>query len=251
MKSLHLISFSFTLMFALTLKADAEPIVLQSLENQTALLELFTSEGCSSCPPAEQWFSGLKAAPGLWKEFVPVAFHVDYWDYLGWPDPWGSKAFSDRQRQYAEHWRNDSIYTPGFVLNGQEWRAWSVQKEGPRASSSKSGVLKAQSPDSEHWIVSFSPARQDASHFEVHAAVLATDLVSDVKAGENRGRRLNHDFVVISLTTRPLTRQNDAFHTEFTIKADKHTSKRLALALWVTPVENLKPVQALGGWLSN
>ena len=115
------------LMTMISLHADAraEPIVFQSSESQVSLVELFTSEGCSSCPPAEKWLSDLKAAPGLWKHFVPVAFHVDYWDYLGWRDPWASKAFSDRQRAYAQLWRGDSIYTPGFVLNGQEWRSWS------------------------------------------------------------------------------------------------------------------------------
>ena len=88
------------------------------------LIELFTSQGCSSCPPAEVWLSKLKSEPGLWKNFVPLAFHVDYWDYLGWRDPWATKEFSDRQRNYAEAWRRDSVYTPGFVLNGREWREW-------------------------------------------------------------------------------------------------------------------------------
>jgi len=96
-----------------------------------ALLELFTSEGCSSCPPAETWLSGLRSAPGLWKEFVPASFHVDYWDYLGWRDPWASKIFSYRQRDYAQSWHSDSIYTPGFVLNGREWRSWSREQNGP------------------------------------------------------------------------------------------------------------------------
>src|SRR5262245_15218825 len=111
------------------------PVTFQSPDRQTALLELYTSEGCSSCPSAETWLSRLKDSPGLWKDYVPVALHVDYWDYLGWRDRWGSKAFSDRQRTYAQLWQSDSIYTPGFVLNGKEWRAWSGFKDGPRVSS--------------------------------------------------------------------------------------------------------------------
>src|SRR5437899_7536374 len=125
----------FVSMIAVSLGACAGPLFLQSSENQVAFLALFTSEGCSSCPPAEVWLSGLKTTPGLWKQFVPVAFHVDYWDYLGWRDPWASKAFSDRQRAYVQTWRGDSIYTPGFVLNGQEWRGWSRQKDGPPGSN--------------------------------------------------------------------------------------------------------------------
>jgi hypothetical protein len=105
-----------------TVHIDAAPFSFKSGENQAALVELYTSEGCSSCPPAEAWLSRLKDGPGLWKEFVPVAFHVDYWDYLGWRDKWSAEAFSARQRAYASAWHNDNIYTPGFILNGSEWR---------------------------------------------------------------------------------------------------------------------------------
>ncbi len=71
--------------------SQTQPIAFQSSENQITLLELYTSEGCSSCPPAEIWLGRLTQSPGLWKDFVPVAFHVEYWDYLGWRDPWASK----------------------------------------------------------------------------------------------------------------------------------------------------------------
>jgi hypothetical protein len=92
-----------------------EPI-FQSDKTQTALVELYTSEGCSSCPPAEEWFSTLSANPGLWKQFVPVAFHVDYWDDLGWKDSFATPAYTQRQRDYAAAWGSSSVYTPGFVL---------------------------------------------------------------------------------------------------------------------------------------
>src|SRR3954447_8070401 len=81
--------------------AAAAPIRLESTVNQASLLELYTSEGCSSCPPAERWFSALKNNPELWLKLVPVAFHVDYWDSLGWKDPYASKSYTDRQHAYA------------------------------------------------------------------------------------------------------------------------------------------------------
>jgi hypothetical protein len=244
--------WGFVTMVSLSLDARSEPIVLQSSENQVTLLELFTSEGCSSCPPAEKWLSSLKTSPALWKQFVPVAFHVDYWDYLGWRDPWASKAFSDRQRAYTQLWRGDSIYTPGFVLNGQEWRAWSRPKDGPPASGRKAGVLRVSSTDWEHWRVSFSPEGQGAGDYEVHAAMLANELISEVKAGENQGRRLNHDFVVTVLATCSLKAQGDKLEGEFEFKPSKKVeAKRLALAVWVTPLRSLQPIQAVGGWLSD
>jgi hypothetical protein len=233
--------------------SQTNALVFQSTESQTSLLEIYTSEGCSSCPPAEKWLSDLKAGPGLWKEFVPVSFHVDYWDHLGWRDPWGSKTFSDRQRAYAQLWHSDSVYTPGFVLNGQERRSWSRQKDGPLDSNAKVGVLLASTRDQVHWQVTFAPAGPHAARgYDLHVAILANELISDVKAGENQGRRLKHDFVVTALTASSLKRQADKFEGEFEFKAaQSKETKRLALAFWVTPRGSLEPLQAVGGWLPN
>ncbi len=79
----------------------AAPLQFTSPETRVTLLELYTSEGCSSCPPADRWLSGLRDDPRLWREVVPVAFHVDYWDAIGWPDRFASAAHSERQRTYA------------------------------------------------------------------------------------------------------------------------------------------------------
>ena len=230
------------------------PITFQSTDNQTSLLELYTSEGCSSCPPAEAWLSRLKESPGLWKDFVPVAFHVDYWDYLGWCDPWSSKAFTERQSLYAQSWHSDSVYTPGFVLNGQEWRAWSRSKDGPPLSNTKAGVLRVSSDDQSHWHVKFNPGPNTKGSYEVHAAVLAGNLFSDVKAGENRGRRLNHDFVVTALATNSLTTDGENLTGQFILnfkhpQSSLQPTSRLALAVWVTRLGSLEPLQAVGGWL--
>src|ERR1700756_5656843 len=89
-------------------------VQFQSGPKQVGLLELYTSEGCSSCPAAEDWLTRLRRSASLWKEFAPVAFHVDYWDSLGWKDKWSNAAFTKRQRAYAEAWRSDNIYTPCF-----------------------------------------------------------------------------------------------------------------------------------------
>ena len=120
----------------------AESIIFQSGETQTSLLELYSSEGCSSCPPAEKWLTGLKEAPGLWRAFVPVCFHVDYWDYLGWKDDLASPQFTKRQRTSAQYLKLDSVYTPGFLVNGREWRGWFDGKKSFPLTSEKIGQLK-------------------------------------------------------------------------------------------------------------
>jgi hypothetical protein len=230
--------------------ANSAPVQFQSTAEQTALVELYTSEGCSSCPPAEAWLSQLKDKPGLWSEFVPVAFHVDYWDNLGWRDPWGNKEYSDRQRAYAGVWASENIYTPEFVLNGKEWHNWFGLKGAPGLSGIKAGILKVTSEDTRHWQVNFMPAADATTGYEVNAALLATGLGSDVKAGENGGRHLRHDFVALALINRPLVHQSDGFQTAFTIPAEQKTPPgRLALAVWATRHGRLEPVQAVGGWL--
>ena len=86
---------------------------------QVPVVELFTSQGCSSCPPADARLGKLKDHPGLWKEFVPLAFHVDYWDYIGWKDRFAETRNGSRQRAYRDSGRVRSIYTPGWVVNGR------------------------------------------------------------------------------------------------------------------------------------
>jgi hypothetical protein len=228
---------------------NAAPIIFQSSENQTSLLELYTSEGCSSCPPAEAWLSGLKGSPGLWKDFVPVAFHVDYWDYLGWRDPWSSKTFTDRQHAYARAWRSDSVYTPGCVLNGKEWRAWS-RSRSVATSTAKPGVLKVSSSDLKNWDVSFTLSTPPNESYEAHAALLASGLTSDVKAGENKGRRLDHDFIVISLNRCLLKPDGNGLRGRFELRlANKEPAGAGALAVWITHRGELDVLQATGGWL--
>ena len=231
----------------LAVNSQTSAVTFQSSGKQTSLVELFTSEGCSSCPPAEAWLSRQKDAAGLWKDFVPVAFHVDYWDHLGWRDPWASKEFSDRQQNYAQVWGNGSIYTPGFVCDGREWRGWSGRRDVPR-SEAKAGVLTVSSTNHVRWQVSFSPA-MSGERYEVRAALLASGLSSDVKAGENSGRRLNHDFVAVSLVKVPLKKQGAAFEGECVLTPDWKTGGRLALAVWVVKAGQPESVQAVGGWL--
>jgi hypothetical protein len=230
--------------------ANGGPIEFHSSDGQTALVELYTSEGCSSCPPAEKWLSRLKEAPGLWSDFVPVAFHVDYWDYLGWHDKWANKQFSDRQRDYAGVWASENIYTPEFVLNGKEWHNGFGFKGAPALSENRTGILKINSEDNAHWQVKYIPAADASTGYDINAALLGTGLASDVKAGENAGRHLEHAFVALKLIDQPLVRTNDKFEATFTLDAGQKTTEgRLALAVWVTRSGRLEPVQALGGWL--
>ncbi|MDE2275535.1 MAG: DUF1223 domain-containing protein, partial [Burkholderiales bacterium] len=85
-----------------------------------AVVELYTSEGCSACPPAERWLSSLTGRPGV----IALAFHVDYWDRLGWADRFASPENTARQHAWARQAGNGTVYTPQVLLNGQDWRGW-------------------------------------------------------------------------------------------------------------------------------
>ena len=230
--------------------ANTMAVTFQSSERQTALLEFYTSEGCSSCPPAEAWLSDLKRRPELWTDFVPVAFHVDYWNNLGWRDRLSSEEFTQRQYQYAKAWSAQEVYTPEFVLNGKEWHNWFGYRSAPSASAAKTGTLTVSSTDEKHWKVNFNPAEKESSDYEVTAALLVCGFSSDVTAGENSGRHLNHDFATLSLISRPLASATNGFQGSFI--ADPHPkgiTGHLALAVWVTHSGQLQPLQATGGWL--
>jgi hypothetical protein len=219
------------------LSAWAGDRVFESAPQRTHLIELFTSQGCSSCPPAEAWLSKLKNEPRLWKDFVPIAFHVDYWDRLGWRDPFAAKEWTARQYQYSEAWKNESVYTPGFVLDGREW----MERNVPRASSEKSGALKLSIVNG-RVVAEFVPSDGATKDVDLHVATLGFDLRTKVTAGENSGRNLGQDFVVLSLTNQKMSNGK----TEFAFNPD---SRAGALAAWITSPNQLDPIQTVGGWL--
>jgi hypothetical protein len=224
-------------MLCAALSAQATDHFFESGAQKTHLLELFTSEGCSSCPPAEAWLSKLKAEPGLWKDFVPLAFHVDYWDRLGWRDPFAAKEWTARQYQYSANWKSEGIYTPGFVLDGREWQGRTI----PASSAEKAGLLKLSTTNGK-ISAEFNPANGAIKGVDLHVATLGFDLTTKVTAGENNGRNLHQDFVVLSLMNTKLTNGK----AEISLNAD---SRAGAIAAWITASNQLEPIQAVGGWL--
>ena len=209
---------------------------------QVALIELYTSEGCSSCPPAETWLSALRDQPGLWKDFVPVAFHVTYWDNLGWVDPFSADAATRRQYALAGAWGSGSVYTPCFVRNGREWHPEGKLNE----STGPAGTLTLTRRENGNWLAQYQLLTPTKTAFEVHVALLGGNISSAVKAGENAGRQLAHDFVMLALQSAPLP----AAGAELKVADAKLAAgSRRAVAAWVTRAGELAPLQATGGWL--
>ena len=231
--------------------ASASPLRFSSGTSRVPLIELYTSEGCSSCPPADQWFGTLAQKPGLWKDFVPVEFHVNYWDGLGWKDRLSTRDFTTRQYAYSSIWGTASVYTPCFVRNGAEWKPmWG----GSSLPAGPSGVLSVELGDDGVCLVHFQPGPGSAAgegRLEAYVALLGGGLSSKVTAGENGGRTLTHEFVAIGLSDGALSPDSQG---DLDSKVPLPTpivrdAKRRALAVWVSRRGDLAPIQATGGWL--
>ena len=204
MKSKHIFAAS-TIALAGAVYAADPACSTYSGPHTTALVELYTSEGCDTCPPADHWLSSLFAQGFRPDQVVPLALHVDYWDYIGWKDPFAKGEFSVRQRKLAQMKRPVIVYTPQVLLQGQDFRSWSsgefteqVMRINSRPARARIALaIRAVAPDAIHAELSamlFDPAEQ--KNAAVYLAAYENKLASEVSAGENRGKRLEHDFVV-------------------------------------------------------
>ena len=224
----------------LSLSPSISAQTFQSSNTQNQLLELFSSQGCSSCPPAERWVSKQLNHPELWNQFIPIVFHVDYWDYLGWKDPFSSKSYSERQRMYHHQGGISSVYTPGMLLNGQEWRGWYRGHKLP-LSQLNPGVLSAELHDN-NLKVKF----EHNTPLILNVSLLGFGLKTEVIRGENRGKHFSENFVVLNKVTALSTDGK----WDLIIPTDsKFSAERYALAIWVSKTDSLQPIQATGGWI--
>ncbi len=165
-----------------------------------SLVELYTSEGCDSCPPADRWLSQLvRGNPS--GSLVTLAFHVDYWDYIGWRDRFAAPEHGRRHRERVNATGGRVVYTPQVLLNGRDFRAWrsdsalaqAVAEQKRRPPGAKLGLRLERA--GEGWTAALDGQASGAGA-QAWLAVYQDGLASEVKAGENRGRRLEHDRVV-------------------------------------------------------
>lgn len=184
---------------AATLLAPAQAAVplceARSGAQPPTVVELYTSEGCSSCPPADRWLSSLNQQPGL----LPLAFHVNYWNHLGWQDRFATAATTQRQHQVRAVHKGAYVYTPQVVLNGQDHRHW--RGDSPEDLSKAERTANPTAPTLRltregNRVTAAVGAVSGGSSLAGYWAVLQDGLVSKVTRGENAGETLTHDHVV-------------------------------------------------------
>ncbi len=222
---------------ALNLPVSAAETVFRSEPGGTSLLELYSSEGCSSCPPADAWVATLRREPGLWRDFVPVAFQVDYWDYLGWRDALATPQNTARQKSYGR------LVTPQLLLNG---RSFGGIAAAPHKPKSDAGVLEIHSDGIASQRIVFKPSGADPGGLVAHVALLGFGVASTVTRGENGGSVLHHEFVVLDHAERPLEEGRAALKLRPNAAV---RASRLGVAAWVSRGDDPTPLQAAGGYL--
>ena len=191
----------FIIQWIMVLTAQAAGVCSKSSPVYTvALLELYSSEGCSSCPPADQLVQHLYAGTGLTSDqVIPLALHVDYWDYIGWKDPYGKPMHTERQNVLSALAGSHSVYTPEFFMAGREFRPGRADLRSavldinrrPAQASIQIQMNRIHAGQLELQVDASS--QQDGT---VYTALVENGLVSRVNAGENSGSTLQHDAVL-------------------------------------------------------
>ncbi|SIS44422.1 DUF1223 domain-containing protein [Neptunomonas antarctica] len=235
--------------FSSSLTASAAQVFEQS-GPIPQLIELYTSEGCSSCPPADRTLGALLNDPGLWTQKLPIAFHVDYWDYIGWKDPYAQSQFNERQYSLKKMGSIESIYTPGWVVDGKEWQGFFLGQPLPSNSARQGGQLTVSVDDNQQVSIAYQapdttpekPTRSE--NLTAHLVILSFNQKTSVTAGENSGKELHHDFVALQELQALSQTQQWYFNLPAFDKAH-----RKAMVVWLTSAASSQPLQATGGWL--
>jgi hypothetical protein len=222
----------FALALMAALPATAAVCEARSGPRPLQVVELYTSEGCSSCPPADRWLSTLKDQTGV----LPLAFHVNYWNRLGWADRFASSEATDRQYMLARAMGAPNVYTPQVIVHGQDWRRWPGLPTPPTSAP----MTLALQRDGQRATATVGAA---GGRWAAYWAVLEHGHRSRVTAGENHGETLKHDHVVRHY--RPLaawTGGSQSFSFELPA-AEAGVAQRLAFV--VVDAATQRPVQAL------
>ena len=230
------------LALALVAPVNAAPACsARSAATVTPVIELYTSEGCNSCPPADRWLSAVKADAPV----VALAFHVDYWDRLGWKDRFASAAFTQRQAEQQRSSGARFSYTPQVIIDGADRPDWPGAAVAARARPAAS-VDAQLARDGNHVTATVTPLPGAPTRLAGYWAVTEQSHASAVKAGENEGVTLHHDFVVREY--RPVaawTVKSDPATLQFDMAGATDPAHPRQVNLVIVNADTGRPVQAV------
>ena len=256
---------------ALLLWASLAPLAMQAQSNPdtfttstpgsktgSAVLALYTSEGCSSCPPADALLANIQQRATKNKlPIYPLAFHVDYWDHLGWKDPYSSPEFTKRQRTYASVWNARQVYTPQMIVNGNTGFVGSNSRTAqqqinaaltvkPDVQIALTATTNRRTPLQTTVAYNITPLKDDLPETLVLSVALTQNgIATKVQAGENGGRELLHQAVVRMFKTIPLTKENLVGSIPFSLpdqenNAQKPDPKQTRILAFVQDIKTMR-----------
>ena len=218
-----------------------------------ALVELYTSEGCSSCPPADRWLSGFAGARRD-PRVVPIAFHVQYWDYIGWKDSFGDARYTERQKEEAKAAGARFVYTPQVIVGGRDFPEWhdkkafadavdTIQRKPARATLALESHGAADGTLTGSVAVKLEPGVR-VKHLMLAALPLQNGLSTRVTAGENKGEQLTNDHVVRDMASVKVAKPEARLEFEFKARAGWN-AERMSVAAFLQDTETGEVLQAL------
>jgi hypothetical protein len=243
----------FAMLINVAAAATTRTCTAASGPQRVAVIELYTSEGCDSCPPTDKWVSELPARKLGPERLIPLAFHVDYWDRLGWSDPFAQTRYSERQRQHSRRRGASFVYTPQLLLNGQDYRRGmllddidskvkSINQTRPLADIK---LTLERSDLAMAVAAAATPVNTNLRTAQLYLALVENNLSTAVKAGENKGRTLRHDFVVRELAG-PFAQDGGGARREHTFRLDpRWKTQDLVLAAFMQDPHSGDVLQAL------
>ena len=229
---------------------DVNRLTVNSEITITPLLELYTSESCSSCPPADRLLSELGDVMDESFHAVPLAFHVDYWNGLGWEDPYSKKQFTQRQKRVAQYNDQRSIYTPEILVGGKEVRSgeliydWITRRNNEPATVSIMLDVVAFSDTTLQADLDLKsdPGNTDARIF---LAIYENEIVRKITAGENRGKTLMHDYVVRYWSELALLEPGESMTSVDLVIDDDWVQENLGIAVVAVNFKTGETLQAV------
>ncbi len=248
-RALHVLALALCAAVATARAAEPE-CRATSGERTLPLVELYTSEGCSSCPPADRWFARLPVGPGA---AMPLAFHVDYWDRLGWPDRFARAEWSARQQAIARDARTAVVFTPQVLLQGRDFAAWRGAEAARALAQAASIPARADiaidaSPGGAVVAVVATARVRDAAQWSGARLVVAyvdSGHVTEVRRGENAGATLVHDHVVRALVAGGAADASGALRLEATFELPADAGRDPRLVAFVERGATREVLQAL------
>ena len=236
--------FSLVILFIISSESFSKEVIYSSKGKKSTVIELFTSQGCSSCPPAEEYINGYIDNKDLWTKYIPIVFHVDYWDYIGWKDVFAKREFTSRQYLYAKLKHVRTVYTPAFIVNGSAWRRGFFNSY-PNVNGLDNGILEVAVKDNSVR-ANFKMSESVNDALSLNVAILGMDMVVNISAGENEGRKAEHNFVVLGHASQL---SKNMIWTMKLPEIKPQKISKYAFVAWVSSQQDPTPLQAVGGWL--